>query len=121
MSDDGLVEGLRAELKTMRNGFAREFAENCKLQHDIEEMRLRAMNAERAVNAAVLLKHWHWTKADDVPAWARGHADYPGHHDIESAAEEALWARIPDTFVGKRKQAGYMGDVNGLGCDPDVP
>lgn len=46
MRAEATIEGVRAELKTVRDGFAREFAANCKLQHDFDEMQLRAVRAE---------------------------------------------------------------------------
>ena len=44
---DYRVDGLRAELKTVRDGLAREFATSAKLASDLEDMRLRARAAER--------------------------------------------------------------------------
>lgn len=37
------LEGVRAETKTVRDGFAREFAENCKLQSDIGDLQLKVL------------------------------------------------------------------------------
>lgn len=55
-------------------------------------------------NAAVLLKHFYWTSAPEVPSWAKRHADWPERHPLPSGGSDKgrLWRQIPDDPIEPR-------------------